>query len=72
MIDPRPELWNVLWRGSKGPDVAAWQRVLEESGYSLAPYGDDGVFGGMSERTTKMWQAERGLVDDGIVGPATR
>ena len=72
MIDPRPELWNVLRRGSKGPDVTAWQNVLLEAFYPLDPYGSDGSFGGLTERRTKEWQLDRGLVGDGIVGPMTR
>ncbi|MCH8887224.1 MAG: transposase, partial [SAR324 cluster bacterium] len=32
----------------------------------------DGDFGGMTERKSKLWQASRGLVADGIVGSATR
>ncbi len=67
-----PSRWSVLRRGSKGPDVEAWQHVLISSGLSLDPWGVDGDFGGMTERKSKLWQASRGLVADGIVGSATR
>ncbi len=71
-ISPDPNTWNIIRRGSKGPDVAAWQTVLEAAGHSLAPYGADGSFGGLTERKTKLWQETHGLASDGIVGPRTR
>ncbi len=70
--DPPANSWNTLRRGSKGPDVAAWQSVLIASGHSLYPFGPDGDFGGLTERKTKLWQEERGLTADGIVGAKTR
>lgn len=51
---------STIKLGSKGPDVAAWQRILGLK--------DDGVFGPHTQATTKAWQAAHGLVDDGIVG----
>lgn len=49
--------------GSRGVDVALWQRVL-----GIKP---DGIFGPATEAATKAWQAARGLVPDGVVGPRT-
>ena len=36
------------------------------------PLSVDGIFGVRTEAATEAWQAERGLVADGIVGPKTR
>ena len=54
-----------LKKGMTGPDVGAWQRVV---GCPVV----DNVFGADTETLTKMWQSQRGLVADGIVGPKTR
>lgn len=54
---------QTIRRGSVGPAVAEWQRVLAIS--------DDGVFGPATERATKAWQAEHELAADGVVGPKT-
>lgn len=69
---PKPDTWNTLRRGSKGPDVAAWQTILIADGYSLDPYGPDGDFGGLTDRKTRLWQTSHGLVPDGVVGAQTR
>ncbi len=72
MSDPKPDTWNVLKRGSRGPDVKAWQDILVADGYSLDPFGPDADFGGLTERKTKLWQADHGLTADGVVGAQTR
>ena len=72
MTDPKPHTWNTLRRGSRGPDVVAWQNILIGAKKSLAPYGADGDFGGLTERKTKDWQKDHGLGQDGVVGPETR
>lgn len=69
---PKPDTWNVLKRGSRGPDVSAWQSILIADGYSLYPFGADGDFGGLTERKTALWQSDHNLTDDGVVGPMTR
>jgi hypothetical protein len=51
----------MIRRGSVGPEVVAWQKVL-----GITP---DGVFGAQTEAATRAWQAAHGLVADGIVGP---
>ena len=53
----------VLRKGSRGNEVKKLQEFLG--------IGADGVFGPGTEAAVKGWQKENGLVDDGIVGPAT-
>jgi len=61
---------RVLSEGMRGDDVKAWQQQLVRDGYlTVVP---DGIFGPLTRDNTKIWQAERGLKADGIVGPATR
>jgi N-acetyl-anhydromuramyl-L-alanine amidase AmpD len=60
---------RLLRYGLTGEDVKEWQLVLKDSGYDLEA---DGHFGGITHNTTKSWQKERGLEDDGIVGNKTR
>ncbi|MGE0328870.1 MAG: peptidoglycan-binding protein [Polyangiaceae bacterium] len=55
---------RILRIGSRGDDVRGWQRIL-----NLPPTGD---FDHETEKATRGWQRERGLLDDGVVGPATR
>jgi peptidoglycan hydrolase-like protein with peptidoglycan-binding domain/GH24 family phage-related lysozyme (muramidase) len=52
-----------------GDDVRAVQRALLRSGYPVAV---DGIFGPGTERAVRQFQASRGLVADGVVGPQTR
>lgn len=58
-----------MYRGSKGPEVSAWQLFL--IGLELYKGAADGVFGPMTEKATKKFQKMRGLTTDGIVGNAT-
>jgi hypothetical protein len=51
----------TIKRGSKGPDVEDWQRVISVTA--------DGDFGPNTESKTRAWQATHGLTVDGIVGP---
>jgi putative chitinase len=60
---PATEITETVRRGSRGATVAAVQRAL-----SIAADGD---FGPGTEAALKKWQAERGLVADGIAGPRT-
>jgi murein L,D-transpeptidase YcbB/YkuD len=55
---------RALRRGDKGPDVSALQRAL-----GVAPDGD---FGPQTESAVRLFQADRGLVVDGIVGAMSR
>jgi len=52
-----------------GDDVRALQRALVRSGYPVAV---DGIFGPVTARAVRQFQARRGLVADGVVGPQTR
>jgi peptidoglycan hydrolase-like protein with peptidoglycan-binding domain len=78
-ITPSPGWWDdpthwrpVLEQGDAGADVAGWQRVVLKDGHDLGPAVDDGDFQGQTHNATIAWQAARGLVKDGVVGPNTR
>lgn len=58
----------VLHRRSRGDAVVELQTALRENGYELAI---DGAFGPATELAVRHWQASRGLVADGIVGPVS-
>src|ERR1700749_1971856 len=49
--------------GSVGPVVQEWQRLLKLKA--------DGAFGPATRSATRRFQASKGLIDDGIVGPDT-
>lgn len=57
----------VLKRGMKGEAVLTWQQILEAKGYD--PKGVDGKFGPGCEAATIAYQKDRGLTQDGKVGP---
>lgn len=59
---PRPP--RPLRKGDKGPDVAALQRAL-----GITPDSD---FGPQTDQAVRMFQADQGLVVDGIAGIMTR
>lgn len=54
----------VLRRGDQGEDVKALQRAL-----GIRPDSD---FGAQTEQAVRLFQADQGLVVDGIAGPKTR
>jgi putative chitinase len=54
---------GILRKGARGEGVKMMQEALG--------IGADGAFGPGTERALKEWQAENGLVADGIAGPAT-
>jgi peptidoglycan hydrolase-like protein with peptidoglycan-binding domain len=60
---------TVLRRGSEGPDVLRWQEFL--IGKELLASHADGRFGPDTEAATRAFQRAHGLLDDGVVGPAT-
>jgi N-acetyl-anhydromuramyl-L-alanine amidase AmpD len=66
----RPPKDEMLALGSTGEDVREWQRRLVEFGYGWLAV--DGSYGAETGRMTKAFQAARGIVSDGIVGPQTR
>lgn len=54
--------------GSQGDPVPRWQELLSANGHSVAITG---VFDAATDAATRAWQAGRGLVADGIAGPAS-
>jgi hypothetical protein len=54
--------------GSTGPDVEKWQTLLTAAGFPVAV---SGTFDAATAAATKAWQSAKGLVSDGIVGPAS-
>jgi peptidoglycan hydrolase-like protein with peptidoglycan-binding domain len=81
--DPTPNA-RLLRLGSKGEDVASWQRVLKRLGYDVGTFGPngdgvDGNFGPTTDRVTRelqSWAVTRTrdpqIQVDGVVGPVTR
>lgn len=59
---------NTLKKGSKGDEVEVLQHLLNVEGVKVTIDGD---FGPRTETAVKVFQMAKGLVNDGIVGPAT-
>ena len=59
-----------LKRGSKGSDVKDLQERLNALGYDCGEA--DGVFGSKTEAAVRRFQADNGLVVDGVAGMATQ
>lgn len=59
---------NTLKKGSKGDEVEVLQHLLNVEGVKVTIDGD---FGPKTETAVKVFQMAKGLVNDGIVGPAT-
>lgn len=62
---------NILSKGCRGEAVKELQENLIKLGYSMAPYGADGSFGGTTHKAVVAFQKKRGLKQDGIVGAQT-
>jgi RHS repeat-associated protein len=62
----------LLGLGSTGDDVRAMQQNLIDLGYNLGTYGADGIFGKITDKAVRAFQAHYKLDVDGIVGPQTR
>jgi lysozyme family protein len=60
-----------IQRGARGPAVEDVQKRLTKLGYDLGPSGVDGVFQGATLEAVRAFQRERGLTEDGVVGPKT-
>jgi hypothetical protein len=58
----------ALRAGTRGDAVRVLQAGLTQAGY---PVGQDGIFGGETERAVRAFQQARNLAVDGIAGPAT-
>lgn len=65
---PNPAAKGWLQRGDKGEQVKELQNLLNRAGISVDV---DGSFGPATERAVKQYQDSRGLVNDGLAGPAT-
>lgn len=53
----------TIWKSSKGKAVAVWQIIADAI--------PDGEFGAETEKATKIFQEQHGLIIDGIVGQKT-
>lgn len=60
---------EILRFGSRGNDVKIVQSILSKIGYNPGPI--DGIYGSMTLRAVRRFQADNGLISDGIVGPNT-
>lgn len=58
----------TLRKGNRGADVRTLQALLGDKGYTVLV---DGIFGDKTYEAVKAYQAEHGLLVDGIVGKAT-
>lgn len=58
----------TLRKGNRGPSVLKLQEALKERGYSIRA---DGIFGDKTLEAVKAFQADNGLVVDGVVGAKT-
>lgn len=56
------------WRRMRGIDVKTWQLRMQQRGWRIDV---DGVFGTQSHDVCLRFQADKGLVRDGVVGPDT-
>ncbi|MGL5459145.1 MAG: GH25 family lysozyme [Cetobacterium sp.] len=61
----------TIYPGANGSLTKLVQKRLMNRGYSLAPYGADGDFGGTTVKAIKTLQNCFNLVQDGIIGKAT-
>ncbi len=71
---PSPVQGYPTWPGrylrnfTAGDDVRAWQQRMADRGWRIAV---DGEYGPQSERVCRAFQADKGLEQDGVVGPVT-
>ena len=62
---------RILKKGAEGSDVIIMQKKLIAAGYSCGKTGADGKFGPATFSALKKFQADKGIVVDGICGPVT-
>ena len=55
--------------GAQGSDVKRLQEILSGGGYNVGQI--DGIFGPQTLTAVKSFQASKGLLPDGVVGPNT-
>lgn len=60
---------GTIAAGASGSEVKDLQQILAGQGYSVGPI--DGIFGTLTVTAVKAFQASKGLIPDGIVGPLT-
>lgn len=60
---------STIKLGSKGEACRAWQSFFNSKGAKLVV---DGACGKLTVAAAKSWQTSRGLVADGLLGPASR
>ena len=61
----------TLRKGDRGEEVKTLQTLLNGYGYDLGSAGIDGDFGPVTEAAVKLFQKDRGLTVDGVVGVRT-
>lgn len=61
----------LLKKGAKGASVKTLQILLKGYGYDLGIWGVDSSFGATTKKVVEKFQSDRGLEDDGEVGPKT-
>ena len=59
---------TVFGPGQVSDDIRTWQARMAERGWHIEV---DGIYGPQTRRIAMAFQAEKGLVVDGLVGPAT-
>ena len=59
---------ETIQKGSSGDSTKKWQEFLKSQGYDLEV---DGIFGNITDKYTREYQAANGLTVDGIVGKNT-
>lgn len=62
---------NWLAVGDSGTKVKALQKSLRDLGYSLGPDGVDGRYGTRTKNAVRSFQAQAGIVIDGVAGEDT-
>lgn len=70
-VGSRVQAQQIVRRGDTGPAVSALQGDLAKLGY-LRQSEVDGDFGPRTEAAVKSFQKDKGLEQDGVVGPNTR
>ncbi len=65
----------TMRQGSSGDLVGLWQAILYSDGFAIKCVSQDsqrgiaGAFGAYTTAASKAWQYDRGLSNDGVVGP---
>lgn len=77
-VDKRANLWtpggDEMWlpgKGDKGPEVAYWQIMLQQAGYKLPKFGNDGDFGDETVSALNAFRKDRGWNPSNRITPWT-